>query len=188
MTTIHRLKPAAIASCSSGIRKRAQKKSVNRLFEELDIMVTIVSPAVHRWYQIMVIIVSPALHRWYQKVMQSPLEWYAARQKDGQTGNREARTHERPIPIPRPVSLNVFRLLERSWMNERSPFPVFPSEFAHTSYMFLLADNGAVFSRGDGKNRNGKCREGYQGIRCDQFLPKTDSILTDPNNVEQLMD
>ncbi|KAK1905212.1 Pro-neuregulin-3 membrane-bound isoform [Dissostichus eleginoides] len=25
------------------------------------------------------------------------------------------------------------------------------------------------------------CREGYQGIRCDQFLPKTDSILSDPN-------
>ncbi|KAF3707946.1 Pro-neuregulin-3, membrane-bound isoform [Channa argus] len=25
-----------------------------------------------------------------------------------------------------------------------------------------------------------RCREGYQGIRCDQFLPKTDSILSDP--------
>lgn len=27
----------------------------------------------------------------------------------------------------------------------------------------------------------GRCREGYQGIRCDQFLPKTDSILSDPS-------
>lgn len=26
-----------------------------------------------------------------------------------------------------------------------------------------------------------RCREGYQGIRCDQFLPKTDSILSDPS-------
>ncbi|CAL8369617.1 unnamed protein product, partial [Gadus morhua 'NCC'] len=26
------------------------------------------------------------------------------------------------------------------------------------------------------------CREGYQGIRCDQFLPKTDSILADPKD------
>ncbi|TKS85991.1 Pro-neuregulin-3, membrane-bound isoform [Collichthys lucidus] len=25
-----------------------------------------------------------------------------------------------------------------------------------------------------------RCREGYQGIRCDQFLPKTDTILSDP--------
>ncbi|XP_040923526.1 pro-neuregulin-3, membrane-bound isoform [Betta splendens] len=28
-----------------------------------------------------------------------------------------------------------------------------------------------------------RCREGYQGIRCDQFLPKTDSILSDPNHL-----
>ncbi|KTG31578.1 hypothetical protein cypCar_00017763 [Cyprinus carpio] len=26
-----------------------------------------------------------------------------------------------------------------------------------------------------------RCKEGFQGIRCDQFLPKTDSILSDPN-------
>ncbi|GAA6096972.1 pro-neuregulin-3, membrane-bound isoform [Tachysurus ichikawai] len=25
-----------------------------------------------------------------------------------------------------------------------------------------------------------RCKEGFQGIRCDQFLPKTDSILSDP--------
>ncbi|KAJ3610482.1 hypothetical protein NHX12_022574, partial [Muraenolepis orangiensis] len=29
-----------------------------------------------------------------------------------------------------------------------------------------------------------RCREGYQGIRCDQFLPKTDSILADPKSKE----
>ncbi|TKS85972.1 Pro-neuregulin-3, membrane-bound isoform [Collichthys lucidus] len=29
-----------------------------------------------------------------------------------------------------------------------------------------------------------RCREGYQGIRCDQFLPKTDSILSDPKSKE----
>lgn len=28
-----------------------------------------------------------------------------------------------------------------------------------------------------------RCREGYQGIRCDQFLPKTDSILSDPSKL-----
>jgi len=26
-----------------------------------------------------------------------------------------------------------------------------------------------------------RCKEGYQGVRCDQFLPKTDSILSDPS-------
>ncbi|XP_068597091.1 LOW QUALITY PROTEIN: pro-neuregulin-3, membrane-bound isoform [Brachionichthys hirsutus] len=34
-----------------------------------------------------------------------------------------------------------------------------------------------------GPHQHCKCREGYQGIRCDQFLPKTDSILSDPNHL-----
>ncbi|XP_053306927.1 pro-neuregulin-3, membrane-bound isoform isoform X2 [Spea bombifrons] len=29
-----------------------------------------------------------------------------------------------------------------------------------------------------------RCKEGYQGVRCDQFLPKTDSILSDPKSEE----
>uniref|UniRef100_A0A8C4EG32 Pro-neuregulin-3, membrane-bound isoform n=1 Tax=Dicentrarchus labrax TaxID=13489 RepID=A0A8C4EG32_DICLA len=38
-----------------------------------------------------------------------------------------------------------------------------------------------------GPHKHCKCREGYQGIRCDQFLPKTDSILSDPSegNISQ---
>ncbi|XP_047191140.1 pro-neuregulin-3, membrane-bound isoform isoform X2 [Scophthalmus maximus] len=35
-----------------------------------------------------------------------------------------------------------------------------------------------------GPHKHCKCREGYQGIRCDQFLPKTDSILSDPKSKE----
>ncbi|KAM4704289.1 pro-neuregulin-3, membrane-bound isoform 2-T2 [Rhinophrynus dorsalis] len=27
-----------------------------------------------------------------------------------------------------------------------------------------------------------RCKEGYQGVRCDQFLPKTDSVLSDPKS------
>ncbi|XP_068111146.1 pro-neuregulin-3, membrane-bound isoform [Hyperolius riggenbachi] len=27
-----------------------------------------------------------------------------------------------------------------------------------------------------------RCKEGYQGVRCDQFLPKTDSVLSDPTD------
>ncbi|KAL2083553.1 hypothetical protein ACEWY4_021326 [Coilia grayii] len=31
-----------------------------------------------------------------------------------------------------------------------------------------------------GSHKHCRCKEGFQGIRCDQFLPKTDSILSDP--------
>lgn len=27
----------------------------------------------------------------------------------------------------------------------------------------------------------GRCKEGYHGLRCDQFVPKTDAILSDPS-------
>ncbi|KAK6302164.1 hypothetical protein J4Q44_G00282170, partial [Coregonus suidteri] len=27
------------------------------------------------------------------------------------------------------------------------------------------------------------CKDGYHGLRCDQFVPKTDSILSDPSSV-----
>uniref|UniRef100_A0A667XT99 Pro-neuregulin-3, membrane-bound isoform n=1 Tax=Myripristis murdjan TaxID=586833 RepID=A0A667XT99_9TELE len=37
-----------------------------------------------------------------------------------------------------------------------------------------------------GPHKHCKCREGYQGIRCDQFLPKTDSILSDPSKTPPL--
>ncbi|KAI1887221.1 hypothetical protein AGOR_G00203950 [Albula goreensis] len=33
-----------------------------------------------------------------------------------------------------------------------------------------------------GSHKHCRCKEGYQGIRCDQFLPKTDSILSDPTD------
>lgn len=32
----------------------------------------------------------------------------------------------------------------------------------------------------NGNNKHCRCKEGYQGVRCDQYLPKTDSILSDP--------
>uniref|UniRef100_A0A3B4UM28 Pro-neuregulin-3, membrane-bound isoform n=1 Tax=Seriola dumerili TaxID=41447 RepID=A0A3B4UM28_SERDU len=38
-----------------------------------------------------------------------------------------------------------------------------------------------------GPHKHCKCREGYQGIRCDQFLPKTDSILSDPTGLSHCL-
>ncbi|XP_030631032.1 pro-neuregulin-3, membrane-bound isoform [Chanos chanos] len=33
-----------------------------------------------------------------------------------------------------------------------------------------------------GLHRHCRCKEGYKGLRCDQFVPKTDSILSDPTD------
>ncbi|XP_041116305.1 pro-neuregulin-3, membrane-bound isoform-like [Polyodon spathula] len=33
-----------------------------------------------------------------------------------------------------------------------------------------------------GSHKHCRCKEGYQGVRCDQFLPKTDSVLSDPKD------
>ncbi|XP_035389139.1 pro-neuregulin-3, membrane-bound isoform isoform X2 [Electrophorus electricus] len=35
-----------------------------------------------------------------------------------------------------------------------------------------------------GVHRHCRCKEGYRGLRCDQFVPKTDSILSDPKSGE----
>ncbi|XP_053162211.1 pro-neuregulin-3, membrane-bound isoform isoform X3 [Hemicordylus capensis] len=35
-----------------------------------------------------------------------------------------------------------------------------------------------------GSHKHCRCKEGYQGVRCDQFLPKTDSVLSDPKSEE----
>uniref|UniRef100_A0AAQ4RRZ7 EGF-like domain-containing protein n=1 Tax=Gasterosteus aculeatus aculeatus TaxID=481459 RepID=A0AAQ4RRZ7_GASAC len=32
-----------------------------------------------------------------------------------------------------------------------------------------------------GVHRHCRCKEGYHGLRCDQFVPKTDAILSDPS-------
>uniref|UniRef100_A0A3B5KIF9 EGF-like domain-containing protein n=1 Tax=Takifugu rubripes TaxID=31033 RepID=A0A3B5KIF9_TAKRU len=34
-----------------------------------------------------------------------------------------------------------------------------------------------------GVHRHCRCKEGYHGLRCDQFVPKTDAILSDPNEL-----
>uniref|UniRef100_A0A3Q2QDA9 EGF-like domain-containing protein n=1 Tax=Fundulus heteroclitus TaxID=8078 RepID=A0A3Q2QDA9_FUNHE len=32
-----------------------------------------------------------------------------------------------------------------------------------------------------GVHRHCRCKEGYHGLRCDQFVPKSDAILSDPS-------
>ncbi|TNN80086.1 Pro-neuregulin-3, membrane-bound isoform [Liparis tanakae] len=38
----------------------------------------------------------------------------------------------------------------------------------------------SVWLKMDVKNAS-KCKEGYHGLRCDQFVPKTDALLSDPS-------
>uniref|UniRef100_A0A8C6SZA7 EGF-like domain-containing protein n=1 Tax=Neogobius melanostomus TaxID=47308 RepID=A0A8C6SZA7_9GOBI len=35
-----------------------------------------------------------------------------------------------------------------------------------------------------GVHRHCRCKEGYHGLRCDQFVPKTDAILSDPRFIK----
>uniref|UniRef100_A0A8D3BAN5 EGF-like domain-containing protein n=1 Tax=Scophthalmus maximus TaxID=52904 RepID=A0A8D3BAN5_SCOMX len=37
-----------------------------------------------------------------------------------------------------------------------------------------------------GVHRHCRCKEGYHGLRCDQFVPKTDAILSDPSTLSFL--
>uniref|UniRef100_A0A668AGC8 EGF-like domain-containing protein n=1 Tax=Myripristis murdjan TaxID=586833 RepID=A0A668AGC8_9TELE len=37
-----------------------------------------------------------------------------------------------------------------------------------------------------GVHRHCRCKEGYHGLRCDQFVPKTDAILSDPSTLSSL--
>uniref|UniRef100_A0A3B3W1M7 Neuregulin 3b n=1 Tax=Poecilia latipinna TaxID=48699 RepID=A0A3B3W1M7_9TELE len=34
-----------------------------------------------------------------------------------------------------------------------------------------------------GVHRHCRCKEGYHGLRCDQFVPKSDAILSDPSKL-----
>uniref|UniRef100_A0A3Q0RV40 EGF-like domain-containing protein n=1 Tax=Amphilophus citrinellus TaxID=61819 RepID=A0A3Q0RV40_AMPCI len=38
-----------------------------------------------------------------------------------------------------------------------------------------------------GVHRHCRCKEGYHGLRCDQFVPKTDAILSDPSTLFVLL-
>ncbi|XP_072292350.1 pro-neuregulin-3, membrane-bound isoform isoform X2 [Eucyclogobius newberryi] len=79
----------------------------------------------------------------------------------------------------------------RSHGHHKTPSPTVPplhSEHfkpCHEKDLAYCLNGGECFviETLSGPHKHCKCREGYQGIRCDQFLPKTDSILSDPNHL-----
>ncbi|XP_037829572.1 pro-neuregulin-3, membrane-bound isoform isoform X2 [Kryptolebias marmoratus] len=82
-------------------------------------------------------------------------------------------------------------LTTRMHNHQKTPSPTVPplhSEHfkpCHEKDLAYCLNGGECFviETLSGPHKHCKCREGYQGIRCDQFLPKTDSILSDPNHL-----
>uniref|UniRef100_UPI0037E84E4E pro-neuregulin-3, membrane-bound isoform n=1 Tax=Semicossyphus pulcher TaxID=241346 RepID=UPI0037E84E4E len=82
-------------------------------------------------------------------------------------------------------------LSTRTHSHRKTPSPTVPplhSEHfkpCHEKDLAYCLNGGECFviETLSGPHKHCKCREGYQGIRCDQFLPKTDSILSDPNHL-----
>ncbi|KAJ0004873.1 hypothetical protein NQD34_011087 [Periophthalmus magnuspinnatus] len=79
----------------------------------------------------------------------------------------------------------------RSHGHHKTPSPTVPplhSEHfkpCHEKDLAYCLNGGECFviETLSGPHKHCKCREGYQRIRCDQFLPKTDSVLSDPNHL-----
>ncbi|XP_051507985.1 pro-neuregulin-3, membrane-bound isoform-like [Myxocyprinus asiaticus] len=76
----------------------------------------------------------------------------------------------------------------RTHVSQKTPSPTLPplkSEHfkpcQEKDLAYCLNDGECfVIETLSGPHKHCRCKEGFQGIRCDQFLPKTDSILSDP--------
>uniref|UniRef100_A0A8C4S9A8 Pro-neuregulin-3, membrane-bound isoform n=1 Tax=Erpetoichthys calabaricus TaxID=27687 RepID=A0A8C4S9A8_ERPCA len=72
--------------------------------------------------------------------------------------------------------------------------PTYPPE--HSEHFKPCRDKDLAYCLNDGdcfvietltgSHKHCRCKDGYQGVRCDQFLPKTDSILSDPSKLKFL--
>ncbi|XP_030628854.1 pro-neuregulin-3, membrane-bound isoform [Chanos chanos] len=78
----------------------------------------------------------------------------------------------------------------RTRINQKTPSPTLPP--LHSEHFKPCQEKDLAYCLNDGEcfvietlsgpHKHCRCREGFQGIRCDQFLPKTDSILSDPTD------
>ncbi|XP_072533457.1 pro-neuregulin-3, membrane-bound isoform [Salminus brasiliensis] len=96
-----------------------------------------------------------------------------------QMWTREQPSTERPVTTP-----------ARTHIHRKTPAPTLPplkSEHfkpcQEKDLAYCLNDGECfVIETLSGPHKHCRCKEGFQGIRCDQFLPKTDSILSDPTD------
>ncbi|XP_051504591.1 LOW QUALITY PROTEIN: pro-neuregulin-3, membrane-bound isoform [Myxocyprinus asiaticus] len=76
----------------------------------------------------------------------------------------------------------------RTHVNRKTPLPTLPPLKSEHFKPCQEKDLAYCLNEGEcfvietlsGPHKHCRCKEGFQGIRCDQFLPKTDSILSDP--------
>lgn len=98
-----------------------------------------------------------------------------------QTWTREHTTTDRPAATP-PTRTHGHRKTQTPTIP-----PLLSEHFkpCHERDLAYCLNDGECFviETLSGPHKHCRCREGYQGIRCDQFLPKTDSILSDPNHL-----
>ncbi|XP_041722276.1 pro-neuregulin-3, membrane-bound isoform-like isoform X1 [Coregonus clupeaformis] len=92
-------------------------------------------------------------------------------------------THEHTTE--RPASTPTWTLVNPKTLSPTIP-PLVSEHFkqCHEKDLAYCLNDGECFviETLSGPHKHCRCREGYQGIRCDQFLPKTDSILSDPTD------
>ncbi|KAM6956559.1 LOW QUALITY PROTEIN: pro-neuregulin-3, membrane-bound isoform-like [Aplochiton taeniatus] len=93
--------------------------------------------------------------------------------------------HQEFAPRAQPLTWDDLRRDDRQVDQASPPSPLRSEHFKpyEKDLAYCLNDGECfVIETLSGPHKHCKCREGYQGIRCDQFLPKTDSILSDPTD------
>uniref|UniRef100_A0A8C4S7U1 Pro-neuregulin-3, membrane-bound isoform n=1 Tax=Erpetoichthys calabaricus TaxID=27687 RepID=A0A8C4S7U1_ERPCA len=85
-------------------------------------------------------------------------------------------------------------VLLTSFSSSIADSPTYPPE--HSEHFKPCRDKDLAYCLNDGdcfvietltgSHKHCRCKDGYQGVRCDQFLPKTDSILSDPSKLKFL--
>ncbi|XP_073723122.1 pro-neuregulin-3, membrane-bound isoform isoform X1 [Misgurnus anguillicaudatus] len=106
-----------------------------------------------------------------------PTSTLAAPSKPGQRWNH-GRSSKGPATKPtRPH--HRFRTLAPTTSTVRSEF-FKPCQDSQEMAFCLNEGECFIIETVAGVHRHCRCKEGYRGLRCDQFVPKTDSILSDP--------
>uniref|UniRef100_A0A3B5LKT2 Neuregulin 3b n=1 Tax=Xiphophorus couchianus TaxID=32473 RepID=A0A3B5LKT2_9TELE len=78
-------------------------------------------------------------------------------------------------------------------MKPTSPLAPTPPSVRSEVFKSCVEDKDRAFCLNDGEcsiietvagvHRHCRCKEGYHGLRCDQFVPKSDAILSDPSKL-----
>ncbi|XP_059388413.1 pro-neuregulin-3, membrane-bound isoform-like isoform X2 [Carassius carassius] len=108
-----------------------------------------------------------------------PTSTLASPSKPGQRWNHGRSTKGTSTKPTRPH--HRFRTLAPTTSTVRSEF-FKPCQDSQEMAFCLNEGECFIIETVAGVHRHCRCKEGYRGLRCDQFVPKTDSILSDPTD------